>query len=388
MRKCSVLVIAIGLALFLGIVSCSPNNQPSITPSSLPTVPSGQPTLAALLPKSITPEEAAWAKVVEAAKKEESLTIYSYNLVGDIGLAVSKTFKERYHVRLDIVTGRGAEFNERIKVERRMGQVVGDMTTGSSLQVKNMKNAGLTIGVASELPVFREKDVWVGDIFAVDPQDKHVVAFSFSGYTPWINTKIVKPGEEPKVWKDFLNPKFKGQLMLPDPVTNAGMNLIFVPLMREKVIDVDYIKDLYKQDLLFTRTTNDEAGFLSRGERSISVRGTSSEFARFAAEGAPVKAIALEDGIVVGPVTTSVFEGAPHPNAAKVFTNWFLSQEGQTVYGKAASLDSVRKDVTNFLPDAARITPRRLIVMNADDNERAAQLFLDRWLAKLWGLGR
>ena len=387
MRKCSTLVVAIVFVLFLGIVACSPKTKPSVD-QSLPTSPSGQPTLAAIPPKSISPEDAAWSKVVEAAKKEKSLTIYSYNLVGDIGLAISKTFKERYDVRLDIVTGRGAEFNERIKVERRMGQVVGDMTTGSSLQVKNMKNAGLTIGVASELPVFREKDVWVGDIFAVDPQDKHVIAFNFSAYTPWINTKIVKPGEEPKLWKDFLNPKFKGQMMVPDPVTNAGMNLVFIPLMREKVIDIDYIKDLYKQDLLFTRTTNDEAGLLSRGERSISVRGTSSEFARFASEGAPVKAIAIEDGTVVGPVTTSVFEGAPHPNAAKVFTNWFLSQEGQTIWGKWASLDSVRKDVPNFLPEAAKITPRRLIIINDDDNEQAAKLFLERWLAKLWGLSR
>ena len=36
---------------------------------------------------------------------------------------------------------------------------------------------------------------------------------------------------------------------------------------------------------------------------------------------------------------------APHPNAAKVFINWLLSQEGQTVYAKATLYNSRRTDV-------------------------------------------
>ncbi len=36
---------------------------------------------------------------------------------------------------------------------------------------------------------------------------------------------------------------------------------------------------------------------------------------------------------------------APHPNAAKVFVNWFLSSEGQKVFVQVTDLISARADV-------------------------------------------
>ncbi|MEK7875956.1 MAG: hypothetical protein AAB325_07200, partial [Pseudomonadota bacterium] len=68
---------------------------------------------------------------MEAAKKEGKVNAYSFTWVGDIGLAVAKAFKEKYGITLGIMTGRGAEFAERIKTERRLGQQVADMTEGS-----------------------------------------------------------------------------------------------------------------------------------------------------------------------------------------------------------------------------------------------------------------
>lgn len=36
---------------------------------------------------------------------------------------------------------------------------------------------------------------------------------------------------------------------------------------------------------------------------------------------------------------------APHPNAARLFINWLLSREGQTVFSKAVGQQSGRVDV-------------------------------------------
>ena len=36
---------------------------------------------------------------------------------------------------------------------------------------------------------------------------------------------------------------------------------------------------------------------------------------------------------------------APHPNAAKLFTNWVLTKEGSTIYSKNINYDSRRADV-------------------------------------------
>ena len=40
-----------------------------------------------------------------------------------------------------------------------------------------------------------------------------------------------------------------------------------------------------------------------------------------------------------------LFNKAPHPNAAKVYINWLLSKEGQTVFARANGYVSARLDV-------------------------------------------
>lgn len=44
-------------------------------------------------------------------------------------------------------------------------------------------------------------------------------------------------------------------------------------------------------------------------------------------------------------LVTALFNRAPHPNAAKVYINWLLSQEGQTLYARASGFVSARLDV-------------------------------------------
>lgn len=323
--------------------------------------------------------------MLEAAKKEGKLTNYSYNFTGDVGLAMSRAFKERYGIQLDIVTGRGAEFIERLKTEKRMGGLVADLADQNATNAKIMKQQGLTVGIAGELPALRERDVWVADVLGIDPQDKHIIAYTFVTYNPFVNNNLVRPGEEPKVWKDILGPKWKGKMLAVNPTTSAGLLNNFVPLLREKLIDVEFIKALYLQDLRFSIGYYEEAPVLSRGERSLTVSATNTGYSKVISEGAPIRAVELSDGTVLSGNVVVAFNGSPHPNAAKVFINWFLSLEGQSVYSKAASAPSARKDVPSSLPKAAQVTPRRPIITTTEDTEEAAKLYKEQWLNKLWG---
>ena len=323
--------------------------------------------------------------MVEAAQKEGRLTIYSYNFVGDVGLAVSRAFREQYGIQVDIITGRGSAFIERLKTEKRMGSILADMSDNSATNAKNMKEQGFTISIAGELPALREKDVWLADVLAMDPQERHLITFNFSTYSSFVNTNLVKLGEEPKVWKDLLDPRWKGKMIVADPTTGAGLLNTFVPLMREKVVDEEFLKGLYKQDIRFALSAPDAAAITSRAERSLVITATSSEFGSPIAQGAPIRAVALSDGTVLSAVVVVAYGGAPHPNAAKLFMNWLISQEGQTVYSKAASVNSTRKDVSSSLPKAGQVTPTRPIILTNEDTDAAAKLFQQQYLNKLWG---
>ena len=319
---------------------------------------------------------------MDAAKKEGRITDYSNKFVGDVGIAVSRAFKQRYGIEVELITGRGAEFMERVKNEKRIGQLVGDMHDGSSLNTMLMKQAGLTVGFADELPALRDKDVWVADILAVDPKDKHIITFNFTSQNTWVNNNLVKPGQEPKTWKDLLDPKWKGKMLWDDDMISSTPYQVVVTLMREKVIDEDFLKALYSQDLRLYSGSYDGAAVLSRGDRSIVLTGSSLIFPRYIAEGSPIRATTLEDGTVLTPGTMVAYKGGPHPNATKVFINWLISKEGQEVHGRAASFNSIRKDVPDFLPEGARVTPKRPLVHTVEDLDQATKLFQARYLSK------
>ncbi|HEY1269951.1 MAG TPA: hypothetical protein VGH16_22020, partial [Candidatus Binatia bacterium] len=47
-----------------------------------------------------------------------------------------------------------------------------------------------------------------------------------------------------------------------------------------------------------------------------------------------------------------IIKGAPHPNATKVFINWFLGKEGQETYSRAMGQATRRLDIdTQWLKD-------------------------------------
>lgn len=67
----------------------------------------------------------------------------------------------------------------------------------------------------------------------------------------------------------------------------------------------------------------------------------------------------------------SYLQNAPHPNAARVLTNFILSQEGQQVIASGTGDVFNRKDVTPAAPDLVAISDK-LFPRNPDTFEFAA----------------
>ena len=67
---------------------------------------------------------------------------------------------------------------------------------------------------------------------------------------------------------------------------------------------------------------------------------------------------------------TSLFlaNKSPHPNAAKLFINWFLSKEGQTVFAKQLPTNSARADVEIFSQEDAAAPGRQYYETGKEEN--------------------
>lgn len=368
--------ITSAVMVVLIFVACAPRTTPlQPAPASQAAAP------AAPAPAARKAEDNAWASVLESARKEGTLTIYSYSWVGEAGLGLSRAFADSFGVKLEIITGRGAEFVERMKTEQRIGQVTGDVMEGATTHLGNAKAASLLVPVASDLPAVKEKGVWNIEPLFVDPEGYFVPVIPIVG-PPFINTKLVRPEEEPKSWQDLLDPKWRGKIMLQDPVVSTGAYRL-MGYVRYNVFNEDFLRRLGEQEPRYSTGIQQEVQFLARGERPLSALIGVPDAASSVEEGAPIKALSMKEGVVAWEIVAGAVKNSRHSNAAKVFLNWMLSKEGQALNGKLKNISSVRSDVPDFTPAAARVTSKLLVLTPAMLDEQT-KLFGEKYLVKLW----
>ncbi|MBI4288087.1 MAG: extracellular solute-binding protein [Chloroflexi bacterium] len=396
------------LAILLGGIlaaACAPAGYPPTAapaatpaapspPVSTPPAPSARPQDAALRqpqdaalrqPQDAAlrqPQDAAWQSVVDAARREGKLTVYSFSFTGDLGIALARAFKERYGIQMDIVSGSGAVFLERLKMEARAGQRVADVLEGSATNGILAKKDGLTQSFGS-LPAIAETGIWLFDP-RIDPEN-HIVGYSPSISSPWANTALVKPADEPKSWRDLLAPRWKGKMVVTEPDTMPLPTVYYIALRRYMGLDDEFFRALGRQDLIITANQRENDSKLVRGEAPLSLTSNLTSMSNLVAEGAPAKPLDMKEGVPGRTQTLNVVKDATHPNAARVFINWLLSAEGQTVGARIRNTLPLRTDVPDFTPAPARVKYTKVFAMTPKDEDENTQALRDRAVSKLWG---
>jgi ABC-type Fe3+ transport system substrate-binding protein len=101
-------------------------------------------------------------------------------------------------------------------------------------------------------------------------------------------------------------------------------------------------------------------------------------------DGAPLKFLHPKEGGYLSESGISFINGAPHPNAAKLFLNWFLSREGQTLFSRTLPATPVRKDAPqDHLPEGLRyVEGMRLLQKDLEDMLKPERTQVRRELAK------
>ncbi len=358
MKKC--LLVLIGLIFsFVLIVACSPQ-MPASQPPPSPVAPAKATVPISNLPLP-TSQDAAWDKVVELAKQEGRVTAYSFNLTGDIASAAAAAFQNRYGIKLEIVGGVGATLAERIKTENSAKKYVADTFDTGVTAILPLKELGLLASIG-DLPVQKEKDSWVlNPIF--DPPDSTMVRVRIEYQTAVINTKLVRPEEEPQSFLDFINAKWKGKKLVTAP-PRISWPLVYLHVMLPDTLNEDYFRALGKQDMLMVATMRDEATAVARGEAYAAVSTSVPIANSLIVSGAPLKPLTMREGTISSFPVVSVPKNAPHPNAARVFVNWWISPEGQTTINKSMGVPSIRKDVPDFSYQGAGLKPVKFLALD------------------------
>ena len=155
------------------------------------------------------------------------------------------------------------------------------------------------------------------------------------------NPKTVPAAEAPKSWKDVLDPKWAGQVSVK--VSNSGLeHETWYELKR--LYGDDYFKKLGELKPRAFDSYVQQYDRMVNGQDKIIHTAQYSGYLEFKAKGAPVEFVYPADGLPAGPETWGLIAEAPHPAAAQLFLDWFLSVRGQKAIGEALYLNSARAD--------------------------------------------
>ena len=154
-----------------------------------------------------------------------------------------------------------------------------------------------------------------------------------------VNTRIVK--NVPKSWKDLLKPEYKNTIVYLDPrTTGVGFAILVAASIANGGNEtnltpgIDYLAKLQKMgNVKSIDTTVAKAKFL-KGEIPIWISYDFNEYKAKYLEGAECEIVIPKDGSVTVPYVISMVKGAPHPNGAKLWLNWILSEKGQKIFAK------------------------------------------------------
>jgi iron(III) transport system substrate-binding protein len=312
-----------------------------------------------------------WARVVEAAKKEGRLNLY-VNRYGQTAL-LDEFRKDYPEIRVVTVTGGGNQLVSRVMAEARAGKVFADLFSGGS-------GTGLTLhgGKVLEplkpafiLPEVLDESKWYGGRHAfTDPEGQHVYVYVVLpglrglGY----NSKLLDP-KEFHSYRDLLNSKWKGKIVSQKPALGGGITAHLQFYYYHPELGPDFMRRFFgAKDITFgdQRTIDD---WLAAGKFAICLGCREIDKAK--SQGLPVDHFEMGDWKEGEPLSTGggalgLMRGAPHPNAARVFINWFLSRKGQTALQMSNDLlgalppYSRRIDIPKeMLPVETRLVPGR-----------------------------
>jgi len=293
-----------------------------------------------------------WQKTLEAARKEGQVVVYG-PAGTDARKALAEAFQQKYGITVEYLGSRGTERIVKMKAERDAGQYTVDIHIGGlTTPLVSLKPIGALDPISSALilPEIKEPKNWQeGKLPWFDKEQNFLPALYRGRTSVIVNTNIVKPGEI-KSYKDFLNAKWKDNIILDDPRGTGPGQQLFTFFLLHRDLGPAFVRALAIQGLFVTDNRTIQRDSLAHGKKAILLGGAESVMETAIEKGLPVAHLTTKDfkeggQVAFGGSVLELINKAPHPNAAKVYINWFFSREGQTVIARELGFASRRADV-------------------------------------------
>jgi len=318
-------------------------------------------------------------QMIEAAKKEGSLN-YSDTIIqpttNDALVAAFRTYyglPGAFPVNYTLLTS-GAMIT-RVEQELAANRITFDVAAiGSPTWTFERQKSGAFMNYKSKQYTFYQDAIKQG--LGIDGY--FVLNGGYAQIPIW-NTEILD--FKGKSYKEALAASTPGRFSIGDVVQSESHLTTYAGL--RQVLDVDFFKEMAKKKPTFVGRSEQSAQRILTGQDVMAFGGNPSRVHQSNQKGAKLKILYPEEGFTFLPQMTFIMAKAPHPNAAKLWMDFILSETGQKILADKEALISARAGFQSPIPD---IAPNfsSLKIIKVDWEKMSAQQLMkyrDEWVS-------
>jgi iron(III) transport system substrate-binding protein len=294
-------------------------------------------------------------RLIAGAKKEGTVTLYSSATLADQS-AILGAFQAKYGIKVQQWRGSSEDIRNRALTEYAGSRFDADLaeTAGPDMEAmvrEQLLQAVTTPAAAALIPQARMPH-------------RGWIATRLSVFVGAYNTNIIKPADVPKGYEDLRDPKWKGKLGIE--TDDANWFLSVVGFMGEQK-GLRLFHDIVATNGISIRKGHTLlANFVGSGEVPLALTAYSYRVEQMKnIEGAPVELLYLPP-VVALPTGAGVFKKAPHPNAALLLLDFYLTDAQKILADreavptdprvKALPKDLIFVDLPKFLDEGDKWT--------------------------------
>lgn len=291
-------------------------------------------------PSPTSMQDPAWQQVVDAGNKEGHVIVWAQ--VGAAYKAFLKDAFEKAYPKIsvdlfqaDSDSNRDARFLQDYKAGVAKVDI---MVSGSAGVNARVKPTGALQSIRPYLlPQPLDPKSWLDNkILWVDHEQKYMLMSDTIVYPLTVN-KSVDPAELQN-WTDLLNPKWRAKIIMTDP-RQSGAGFAFGLFMyNTPQLGKDFFDKFLQNQPVFSQDETTNLQWTDEGKMLINISATPATLKPLMAAGGTVKFIPT---LKANGQTLEYYSGSigimflpnlnplPHPNATRVYANWFYSLAGQ-----------------------------------------------------------
>ena len=303
-------------------------------------------------------------ELIEAARQEGSLVYYTANFA-EVERQVIAAFNKRFpFVKVEMVRAPGGQLITRVKTEAAAGKLAADVVDHS--------DRGLMLEIENQFADYSPPNA--GDYIADVLVSPKFWPRATLGWSIAYNVELVK--NPPKSWMDLTKPEY-GNGHIGQVIGPSGGTTWTRIMFERQVLGEDYWqKQAATKPVLFPSGAP-LSDALVRGEVSIAPLLYNIIWTK-KRDGAPVEIFFPPEGVPINPYASGIPKTAAHPNAAKLFLNWNLSEEGQAFMikelGQLSSLKQAPAYPEGYDPKVVKVW-----VPNFEQYKKLHTVWMEDW---------